>query len=35
MGLNGVKLVNYHVMRFVTASTAYQAQLFLNGSISY
>jgi hypothetical protein len=28
---DGVKLVDYHVMRFVTASSAYQAQLFLNG----
>ena len=31
----GVKLVDYLVMRFVTASTAYQAQLFLNGSNAY
>jgi hypothetical protein len=29
--LNGVKFENYRRMRFLTASRAYQAQLFLNG----
>ena len=32
ISLNGVKRENYRKVRFLTASRAYQAQLFLNGS---